>query len=91
MTCCEVVHFEHAREVCGHPHPEENESASHFVGEEPTKALLRFLYRQDWMNNGGPMQRNAVAMCATFRIQWLMGKLLTSADSANISQDIPFG
>ena len=31
--------------------------------------------------------RNAIVICATFRIYWLMGKLLTSADSVNISLD----
>ena len=34
------------------------------------------------------MQWNALDICGTFRISWLMGKLCTSADSANISQNL---
>ena len=48
------------------------EKAVKSAKEGTSTVLVQF----GWMNNGGPMQWNAIILCTTFRIYWLMEILL---------------
>ena len=54
--------------------------------DEQRKVRQQYCYSQDWMNNGGLILWNAVAICEMSKTSWQMGKLRTNDDLENHSK-----
>ena len=82
---CEDLLWNHCT---SRPHRCKTDGIAERAEEDWKKERLLFSYSQDWMNNVAPMQWNGIDTCTTFRICFVMGKLLPSADLANTSQNL---
>ena len=48
--------------------------------DEQRKARQQYCYSQDWMNNGGQILWNAIAICGMSKTSWQTGKRRTNDD-----------